>query len=142
MAFERVDPDSGRYLPILYSEETPYWEAARNHKLVLQRCATCDRVWFPIGPVCAGCLSEALDWVELSGRGHVSSFVVYHKGWTPWLQARVPYAVAQVQLDEGPRLTTNIVDTPLDQIHVGMKVEATWEQVNDTVTLIQFRRAA
>jgi len=141
MAFERLDPESGRYLPILYPEEAPFWEGARNHKLVLQCCRPCDRIWFPIGPVCAGCLSEDLEWMELSGRGHVSSFVIYHKGWSPWLQSRVPYAVAQVQLDEGPRLTANIVEMPLEEIHVGMRVEATWERVNDEITLIQFRRA-
>lgn len=142
MAQERIDPNSGRYLPILYPEEAPFWEGARKHKLLLQRCRPCNKTWYPIGPVCPSCLSEDLEWVEVSGKGTITSFVVYHKGWIQWFQERVPYAVVQVQLEEGPRLTTNLLDTPVSSIKVGMPVEAAYEKVNDEITLVQFRPSA
>jgi uncharacterized OB-fold protein len=76
----------------------------------------------------------------MSGRGVVHNYVVYHKAWTPWLEKRVPYAVVQVELDEGPRLTTNLLDCPLGDIRIGMRVQAEYEDVTDDVTLLQFRR--
>lgn len=139
MAQDRIDPSTGRYLPILYPEEAPYWEAAKKHKLVLQRCRPCGKTWYPIGPVCPFCLSDDFAWAEMSGKGSITSFVVYHKGWIPWFQERVPYAVVQVQLKEGPRLTTNLLDTPVTDIKIGTPVEAAFEDVNDEITLVQFR---
>jgi hypothetical protein len=134
-----IDETTGRYLPILYKEELPYWHAAREHKLVLQRCTPCDRFWYPIGPACPFCLSDTYEWGTLSGRGVISSYVVYHKGWTPWLESRVPYAVVQVELEEGPRLTANLLDVPASEVRIGMPVEAAYEKISDEITLVQFR---
>lgn len=120
----QIDVDSGRYLPVLYREEMPYWEAARRHELVLQKCRDCGFVWYPIGPVCRRCLSKNFDWTQMSGGGVVSSYVVYHKPWAKWLEARVPYAVVQVQLEEGPRLTANLLDVDCAAIRIGMPVHA------------------
>ena len=111
-SLQRIDETSGRYLPVIYPEELPYWEALRERTLMLQRCKACAKAWFPIGPACPHCLSLEFDWSTMSGRGVIHNFVIYHKAWTPWLQARVPYAVVQVELEEGPRLTTNLLDVP------------------------------
>lgn len=135
------DPASGRYLPILYPEEMPYWRAAKQHKLVLQRCDGCGKVWFPVGPTCPFCQSNAFTWTEMSGRGAVHSYVIYHKAWIPYYRDKIPYALVQVEIEEGPRLTTNLWDVPVDQIRIGMKVEASWEDVTDEITLLQFRPA-
>lgn len=130
---------AGRYLPVRYQEEAPYWDAARDGRLVLQRCDACQRFWFPIGPVCPRCLGTAVTWTEMSGDGSVSSFVVYHKAWAPWLTDRVPYAVVQVQLTEGPRLTANLLGVPPADVRIGMPVRACFEQLTEEVTLVQFR---
>lgn len=130
---------SGRYLPVLHPEEQPYWEAARRHELVLPRCDSCGKVYYPVGPVCPNCLSDNFSWVPMSGRGTVSSFVVYHKGWTPWLKSRVPYVVAQVQLAEGPRLTTNLPNIDPADVRIGMEVQVAYETLTEEVTLVQFR---
>jgi uncharacterized OB-fold protein len=132
---------SGRYLPILYPEEMPYWRAAKQHKLVLQRCDGCGKVWFPIGPTCPFCQSNTFTWTQMSGRGIVHSYVIYHKAWIPYYRDKVPYALVQVEIEEGPRLTTNLWDVPVDQIRIGMKVEASWEDMTDEITLLQFQRA-
>lgn len=133
------DERTGRYLPILHPEEKPFWAAAKQHRLVLQKCRRCERVWYPVGPTCPFCLSKEHDWTEMSGRGVVHNFVVYHKPWIPYYKDKVPYVLAQVEIEEGPRLTTNILGIPPGDVKIGMAVEATWEDVTDDVTLLQFR---
>ena len=138
-SMQRIEEATGRYLPIIYPEELPYWEALKKRRLELQRCKSCAKVWFPIGPACPHCLGLEFDWSRMSGRGLIHNFVVYHKAWTPWLEKRVPYAVIQVELDEGPRLTTNLLNCPVDKISIGMRVEAAFEDVTDEITLLQFQ---
>ena len=138
-SMQRIDEATGRYIPVIYPEELPYWEALRERKLKLQRCKSCEKVWFPIGPACPHCLSLEFDWAQMSGRGVIHNYVVYHKAWTPWLEKRVPYAVIQVELDEGPRLTTNLLDYPVKDIKIGMRVEAVYEDVTADITLLQFQ---
>jgi uncharacterized OB-fold protein len=139
-SLQRVDEQSGRYLPVIYPEEIPYWQGLRERKIMLQRCSDCAKVWYPIGPVCPKCLSGNFEWKQMSGRGVVHNFVIYYKAWMPFLMKRVPYAVVQVQLEEGPRLTTNLIDVPLDEVKIGMPVEAAYEDVTDEITLLQFAR--
>ena len=134
-----VDEKTGRYLPIIYAEELPFWEAAKQRVLKLQKCNACNRPWYPIGPTCPHCFSEDFRWEVMSGRGVVHGLVIYHKPWTKWFEDKVPYAVAQVQLEEGPRLTSNILDCDVKKVHIGMKVEAAYEDVTDEITLVQFR---
>lgn len=139
MNSELIDKATGRYLPIQYPEETPFWEAAKRHELVLQRCMDCGKVWYPIGPSCPFCLSSNYEWQKMSGRGVISNVVIFHKGWTPYLQQKTPYAVIQVELEEGPRLTANLVGATATAASIGMPVEAVWEDVNEEVSLVQFR---
>lgn len=138
MADPRVDEKTGRYLPIIHNIEKPYWEAAREHRLVLQKCTHCGHVRYPIGPLCPECLSTEASWQEMSGEGKVHNYVVYHKGWTDYLKTKTPYAVVQVELAEGPRLTTNILGVQAPDVRIGMPVEVAFEDVTDTITLVQF----
>jgi uncharacterized OB-fold protein len=140
-SMQRIDEATGRYIPVIYPEELPYWEGLKERKLKLQRCKSCEQIWFPIGPACPNCLSLEFDWALMSGRGVIHNYVVYHKAWTPWLEKRVPYAVIQVELDEGPRLTTNLLDYPVKEIKIGMRVEAVYEDVTAEITLLQFKPA-
>ena len=82
------------------------------------------------------------EWKQMSGRGKIHNYVIYHKAWTPWFQKRVPYAVVQVELEEGPRLTTNLLDCPVGEVKIGMPVEVAYEDIPGDITLVQFRRAA
>jgi uncharacterized OB-fold protein len=135
----RIDEKTGRFLPVIYPEELPYWEALRQRQLVLQQCAACGKAWFPIGPACPHCFSLEFKWAAMSGRGVVHNYVIYHKAWAPWLESRVPYAVVQVEIEEGPRLTTNLLDCALKDIKIGLPVEAAFEDITDEITLLQFR---
>lgn len=129
------------YLPIQYPEEEPYWDALRKGELRLQQCQDCRKVRYPIGPVCPGCLSPKADWAVMSGRGVVSSYVVFWKAWAPWLQARVPYVVAQVELEEGPRLTTNLLNIEPPDVSIGLEVRAAYERRTADIVLLQFEPA-
>jgi uncharacterized OB-fold protein len=89
--------------------------------------------------VCPHCLSEELEWKRLSGRGKVSTWVIFHRNWFPEFAADVPYAVVQVELTEGPRLTSNLVGVANEDIRVGMPVEVVFDDVTPAVTLPRFR---
>jgi len=136
-----IDEETGRYLPVIYPEELPYWKGAKKRELWLQRCTDCGKTLYPIGPACPRCLSVNLQWTRMSGKGKLHNYVVYHKPWTPWFKDKVPYAVVQVELEEGPRLTTNLLDCPIDDIKIGMPVEVDYEDIPDGITLVQFRPA-
>jgi uncharacterized OB-fold protein len=138
MADLKVDPATGRFLPVIYENEKPYWEAARQRRLILQKCSSCGKVRFPIGPLCPKCQSEEFEWAEMSGRGVVHNRVIYHKPWNDYFKSKVPYAVAHVEIEEGPRLTCNILGIPASEVRIGMPVSVTFEDVTDEITLVQF----
>ena len=127
-------------LPRITPDNGPFWEAARRHELRLQRCLDCGRVWYPPAPVCPSCLSDRHEWAPMSGRGTISSFVVFHKAWFPAFANETPYAVVQVELEEGPRLTANLVDVPPGEIRVGMPVTVVFDDITSDVTIPRFRR--
>lgn len=128
-------------LPVVNDLNRPHWAAARERKFLIQRCQDCGKLWFPPQPNCSHCLGTAIEWMPVSGRGTVFSFVVYHQAWLPGYREELPYNVAIVELDEGVRLINNIVGIPNDEIRIGMPVEVTFEDVTPDVTIPRFRPA-
>jgi uncharacterized OB-fold protein len=126
-------------LPRPSEDSAPFWDAAFRGELRLQRCADCGHVRFPPALLCARCLSDRAEWVRVSGRGVVYSWIVVHQSQHPAFNADVPYTVAIIELEEGPRLHTNLVECSLDRIHIGMPVEAVFEKVSDDTALVKFR---
>ena len=116
-----------------------FWEAAAKGELRMQRCGDCGQVRFPPAVLCARCLSERSEWVVLSGRGTVYSWIVVHQSQHPAFNADVPYNVAIIELEEGPRLHTNIVECSNERIHIGMPVEVVFHKVSDDTALVKFR---
>lgn len=86
----------------------PYWEALDRGELVFQRCSQCENAWLPIRTECPRCLAAEWRWEKASGDGRLVSWVVYHRSYHPSFADRLPYNVAIVELDEGPRLISNI----------------------------------
>ncbi|HEY2255964.1 MAG TPA: Zn-ribbon domain-containing OB-fold protein [Variovorax sp.] len=129
-------------LPTLTHENRPFWDACRAGHLSLQQCASCAHLRYPISPFCPRCLSGEFAWSKVSGRGTVFSYVVFHRAYHPGFQADVPYNVALVQLEEGPRLYTNIVGTPNDQVRIGDAVEVVFERATDEIAIPKFRLRA
>lgn len=104
-------------------EAEPFWTAAAAGRLVLPRCDACGHhIWYPRS-WCPVCGSDAVTWVELSGRGTVYACTVLHKAMGPWAEA-APFVVAYVELDEGPRMLTNVVSDDPTQVRVGDAVQA------------------
>jgi uncharacterized OB-fold protein len=126
-------------LPRPSPESAPFWEACRERRLSLQRCARCASFWFPPSPLCPECLSDAWSWETASGRGTLFSFVIMHRVYHPGFADDVPYAVAVIALGEGPRLIGSLVDHAPAELRVGMPVEVTFESVTEEVVLPRWR---
>jgi uncharacterized OB-fold protein len=127
-------------LPDINDElNAPYWAAAKRHELRMQRCPSCGYVRYPAARRCPECLEANNEWVPLSGKGTVWSFGVYHHVFNRNFADDIPYNIALVQLEEGPRLITNIVGIPNEAINVDMPVEVVFDDVTDAVTLVKFR---
>jgi uncharacterized OB-fold protein len=101
----------------------------------------CARFRYPPGSVCPECLSERTEWRRVSGRGTVTTWVVFHQKYFEAFAADLPYHVVQVQLEEGPRLTANLVEMPNHELRIGMPVEVVFDDVTPEITLPRFRRA-
>ncbi len=128
-------PDGDRAL-------APFFAAAKEHRLVVQRCARCATLRFPPRELCTRCLSTDVEWAEVSGRGEVFSFNVMHQVYHPAFAREVPYAVVIVKLVEGPKMISNLVDCPVAEVRIGMSVEVVFETMTDEITLPKFRRVA
>ncbi len=117
----------------------PYWDALRDGYLTFQRC-DCGHAWLPARKHCPSCLKPEPRWERASGKGSLHSWVVYHIAYHPAFADRLPYNVALVQLEEGPRLLTNIVDDN-ESLVANAPVELQIEWESDTA-LARFRQAA
>lgn len=134
--------DYQKPLPPITNLNRPYWEGLHAGELRMQRCSACDELWYPPGPVCPQCWSRDHVWVPLSGRGRVNSWVIFHQAYLPgYDDDDVPFNVAEVSLDEGPRLMTNLVGIDNDQIEIGLPVEIVFEPATDEITLAKFAPA-
>jgi uncharacterized OB-fold protein len=129
----------GRPLPWPNPTTAPFFEAARRHELVLQRCPR-DGFFFYPRSRCPSCLGADWGWERVSGSGRVHSFTIDRVGHLPALRKLAPYAIAIVELDEGPRLTARLVECDVEAVKVGMRVVAAFEDVEDA-SLVHFRPA-
>lgn len=130
--------EPGRALPQPTPETHHFWEGTKSGELRLQRCDGCGKVYFPPRPFCPGCGSRKVSVIQASGKAVLWSYVIHHRpvpGFTP------PYAIAVVQLAEGPRMMSNIVECPQtpEALQLDMPLEVVFEKQNDTITLPFFR---
>lgn len=116
----------------------PFWDALQREELRLPCCRACGHWLFPIGSCCTNCLSDDLEWKRLSGKGEVWSYIVYHHAFAPEFKDKLPYNVAIVKLDEGPRLLSNIVGIPADAVRSGMRVSAQFDVIDEAHSLLRF----
>jgi len=117
----------------------PFWEAARRHELSLQRCAACGKFIYYPRDRCPYCFSDRLEWQRLSGRGKVYSYTVVRRA-SSFAFADAPYVLAIVELEEGPRMTSDIVAPP-EKVRVEMPVEVCFDDVTPEHTLVKFKPA-
>lgn len=130
-----------RALPAPTPETAHFWEGTRAGELRLQRCSTCDQVYFPPRPHCPACGSREVAVFAASGRGRLHSYVINHRA-APGFEA--PYSIAIVALEEGPRMMSNVVEVPQtpEALVLDMALEVVFEEVSDEITLPLFRPVA
>ena len=123
--------DATRPLPSLKELDTrPFWEATKSKQLRYQKCDACGTVvWHPRGH-CTGCTNGTLSWHTASGNGTLYSYSVVRQSYHPFFRTLVPYVIAWVDLDEGPRVLSNIVgvEDPTTDLACGQRVTLTWEE--------------
>ena len=119
----------------------PFWEAAKRHELMMQRCKRCANWIFYPREQCPNCFSQDLEFQKVSGRGRVYAYTTVYQPAHPAFNDEAPYVFAIVQLDEGVRVATNIVGIPHEQVKVDMAVEAAYEDVTPEWTLVKFKPA-
>ena len=122
-------------------ETQPFWDAAREGRLLIKRCNACARTHFYPRPFCPHCWSQDVEWMDASGRATLYTWSVVHRNDLPPFHERVPYVAAVVDLAEGPRMMTNVVDCEFDRLEVGMALDAVFHPTSDEVTIVQFRPA-
>lgn len=128
-------------LPTVDEGTRPWWDAAREGRLLVKRCAACSRAHFYPRLFCPYCWSTDVDWEQASGRATLYTWSVVHSNDLPPFPERLPYVAAVVDLDEGPRMMTNLVDGEPGDLRAGMPLEVAFREVSETVTLPMFRPA-
>lgn len=129
----------GKPVPVEDVDSAPFWEGCRKHRLMIQRCTECGQLRFPPSGMCPHCRSMMFGWVNAAGRGRLYSWIVVrHPIPRDIYGGDVPYVVALVDLDEGVRISTNMVCAP-DDLVADMPVEVVFDDVSPELTLPKFR---
>ena len=132
-----------RPLPQPTPETQHFWDGTRAGELRLQRCRACEKVYFPPRPSCPACADRDVYVFAASGRATLHSYVINHRA-MPGSGFEAPYAIAVAELEEGPRMMTNIVDCPQtpEALALDMPLEVVFESVSDEISLPLFRPAS
>ena len=133
---------SSRLRPKPTPQSQPFWDGTAKGEYRVQECARCGAHVFYPRYNCTECGATELRWKPASGRGTVYTFTVARRPTHPAFADRVPYVIAVVELDEGPHVTTNIVDCDPEQVAIGMPVEVRFEEPVDGVALPVFAPVA
>ena len=128
-------------LPTVSGETKPFWDACRRGQLLIQKCDRCGEFQFYPRGICANCWSEDIRWVTASGKGTVWTFTVTYQNRTPGFAEDVPYVLALVELEEGVRMFTNIIECQPRDVSIGMPVEVTFVQANNQISVPYFKPA-
>ncbi|MGE4606276.1 MAG: Zn-ribbon domain-containing OB-fold protein [Myxococcota bacterium] len=131
-------PD-GMPQPMADNDSVPWWQAAAEHRLLVQRCIDCSHQRLPAAPICPSCRSDAADWQEVSGRGELYTYTIVHRPIAAGQE--LPFVIAVIELDgaEGVRLISNLVETALEDLKIGMPVEVVWEDMSPDLSIPRFR---
>ena len=127
-------------VPVPQPESDFYWEKTKAHELWFRKCNECDEVFFYPRDFCPGYQCKDVSWVQSSGKGTIYAFTIVHRSPPPFREV-CPYVAAVVELEEGPRMPTNIVidDPSPDNVSIGMPVEVVFDDVTDEISLPKFR---
>jgi uncharacterized protein len=132
------DPPLLAPAPPVTPDTREFWDATLEGRLLIRRCRACgEAIWYP-RPICPFCHSTDTVWEEASGRGRIYTFTVVRRGAGRWA-AESPFVLAYVELEEGPRMMTNIVDCELGEVEIGREVEVVFHRTAEAAALPRFR---
>lgn len=124
------------------TDNKPYWDYIRQHELRVQKCLKCGKLHYPVSPICPHCMGLESDWVKLSGKGKVASFVVVHRGRSPLFPPNAPYVVAIIETEEGIRMLSNVVGCKPEDVKMDMPVELVFQDFGPELTVPRFKPIA
>jgi uncharacterized OB-fold protein len=130
-----------RSLPAVSPETEPFWDGCRQRKLIIQRCRACSKYQTYYRAFCCHCWSRDLEDVAVPGTGTVWAYTIAYQNKTPGWEDFGPYVLAAVELDEGVKLMTNILNTPPEEVRIGMPVKVTFLDATDEITIPYFEPA-
>ena len=125
-------------VPRVTETTRPYWDGARDGKLMLQRCTGCRAVIHYPRPWCPQCWATDLEWFEASGRGNVVTFTVVHQAPFPSYTENVPYVLAVIRLAEGPQMMANVLGIEPARMRIDLAVRVVFEERSDGFRVPQF----
>lgn len=134
-----TDEDLVKPLPIPTRWSQPFWDASKQHKLVLKKCSKCGFIDHPPYLYCTSCHADEHEWVEASGKATLASYAINVFGVPFPFWADLPYVVVMIDLPEGPRMISNIVECDHDKLENGMELVVVFDDVTDEITLPKWR---
>jgi uncharacterized protein len=138
-----VDPSTARFdVPSTDPSTQPFWDAAAQGRLLIAVCHDCGHRFFYPRPFCPLCWSGSVGWLQASARAQLYTWSVVYVNDLPPFHSRVPYVAAIAELEEGPRMETNIIDCDFDALYVGMPLEVQFRAESGVPTIPVFRPAA
>ena len=135
---ERFFPD-GMPQPLADAITLPFWQAAAEHRLVVQRCTRCGHMRLPPAPVCPECRGDAADWKDLPGRGEIYTYTIVHRPVAAGQPLPTVIAVVSLEGAGGLRMISNAVDAGAEEIRIGLPVEVVWEDMSADLAIPRFR---
>lgn len=130
---------SGKIFPRPSPETSVYWDACRDHQLMIQKCSNCNHYQFYPRIMCTECMCANVEWVKASGNGEIISFTIVRHPVSKAYAEEVPYVVALIELAEGPGLMSNIVECDVNSVKIGMQVEVLFEDWSEEISIPKFR---
>ena len=130
-------------IPVPQGESDEYWNKAKEGELWLRNCNSCGNAYFYPRDISPCCFSKDTSWIKASGKASLHTYAIVHRAPHPGFAQDAPYVVAIVDLEEGPRMPTNIVidDPTPENLQIGMALEVTFEDISEKIALPKFKPA-
>lgn len=129
-------------LPVTDEDTQLFWDYCKQHELRMQKCLRCQKLYYPPSSICPHCQHLESEWVKLSGKGRVYSFVIVRRATNPGFAGDVPYTVAIIETEEGPRIISNVLGCKPEDVRIDMLVEVAFEDVTPEFSLPKFKPTA
>lgn len=133
------DEDLKRPLPLPTKWSQPFWDAAKEHRLVLRKCSACGNIDHPPYLYCTACQADEHEWIEASGKGTLFAYAINYFGVPFPFWSDLPYVLGMIDVEEGVRMISNIVECDFDELENGMELEVVFDDVSDEITLPKWR---